>query len=177
MPAHALGARVGVPGVVRHKRSLPKRGYCSGETDPLRGTTRPPAALAASVLATFTFSSMETMFTGTDLGEISLNQSTTNIYKLQAFVSEIFQRLNSKAPRRRHLMPLIIRAFFPRRTELKTKVTSFQCDLVFVKSLSCCFKPQTRRRTERRSSCLARTPKYELRERHSRCYQCEIYNI
>lgn len=44
------------------------------------------------------------MFTGTDLGEISLNQSTTNIYNLQAFVSETFQHLNSKAPRRGHLM-------------------------------------------------------------------------
>lgn len=80
-------------GVIRHKHSLLKHSYCSDDTHPLCRTTCPSSALASSVLATYstvTFISAETMFTNTDLGEISLNESTNNIYSLKLLSRRYF---------------------------------------------------------------------------------------
>lgn len=87
------------PGVLRHKHSLLKHSYCSDNKHPLCRTTCPTSALASSILATYsTLISIEIMFTNTNLGEISLNESTNNIYSLKLLSQRYFSIYVPKQP-------------------------------------------------------------------------------
>lgn len=70
-----------------------RHSYCSDNKHPLCRTTCPSSALASSILATystFTVISIEMTFTNNSLGEISLNESTSNIYSLKLLSQRYF---------------------------------------------------------------------------------------